>query len=67
MKLSSSLLVVLGLVALASCEVFFEEKFLDGKAISCVFAGDYVDTWRMYLLCHQFRCGPRSTMQSGHI
>lgn len=44
MKLSSSLLVVLGLVALSHCDVFFEEKFLDGKAISCVLAGDYVDT-----------------------
>lgn len=31
MKLSSSLLVILGFVALANCEVFMEEKFLDGK------------------------------------
>lgn len=31
MKLSSSLIVILGAVALANCEVFFEEKFLDGK------------------------------------
>jgi hypothetical protein len=31
MKLSSSLIVILGAVALASCEVFFEEKFLDGE------------------------------------
>lgn len=43
MKLSSSILVILGFVALASCEVFFEEKFLDGKRDdSCcwVLAGD---------------------------
>lgn len=31
MKLSSSLIVILGAVALVSCEVFFEEKFLDGE------------------------------------
>lgn len=31
MKFSSSLLVILGAVALANCEVFFEEKFSDGK------------------------------------
>lgn len=31
MKLSSSLLVILSAVALANCEVFYEEKFLDGK------------------------------------
>lgn len=45
MKLSSSLLVILGAIALANCEVFFEEKFLDGKLTawinSCwVLAGD---------------------------
>lgn len=31
MKLSSSLLVILGAIALANCDVFYEEKFLDGK------------------------------------
>lgn len=31
MKLSSSVIVILGAIALASCEVFFEEKFLDGE------------------------------------
>lgn len=31
MKLSSSLIVILGAVALVSCEVFYEEKFLDGE------------------------------------
>lgn len=31
MKLSSSLLVILGFIALANCEVYFEEKFLDGE------------------------------------
>lgn len=48
MKLSSSLLVILGFIALANCEVYFEEKFLDGKfktqtimGICCwVLAGD---------------------------
>lgn len=39
MKFSSSL-VILGAVALASCEVFFEEKFLDGEWNCCwVLAG----------------------------
>lgn len=33
MRLTSSLLVILGAVALANCEVFFEEKFLDGKRL----------------------------------
>lgn len=43
MKLSASILVVLGFVALACAEVYFEEKFLDGKrGINCcwVLAGD---------------------------
>lgn len=31
MKLSPSLIVILSAVALVSCEVFFEEKFLDGE------------------------------------
>lgn len=31
MKTVSKVLVLLGAVALVSCEVFFEEKFVDGK------------------------------------
>lgn len=31
MKLSPSLIVILSAVALVNCEVFYEEKFLDGE------------------------------------
>lgn len=47
MKLSASILVILGFVALACAEVYFEEKFVDGKRddifyVNCcwVLAGD---------------------------
>lgn len=47
MKLSSSLVVILGAIALANCDVFFEEKFLDGECrrevVVGVLAGDYVE------------------------
>lgn len=33
MKTVSKVLVLLGAVALVSCEVYFEEKFADGKCL----------------------------------
>lgn len=46
MRVCSSLVVILGAIALANCEVFFEEKFLDGKRNCCwTFAGDDIEIW----------------------